>query len=61
MPNVPRTHEAARLDVDSQIPASVIPTPARTSTSRTSFATRYPSRTATIGMTNAMYETEVAS
>src|SRR5438445_77017 len=56
-----RIQAPMRFDVASQIPARVIPAPARTRGSSRSLWTRYPRSTATIGFTNAMYERDVAS
>src|SRR5437867_6527854 len=59
--NTLRTPADNHFDLESQIPANVIPAPTRTSTSSTSFRATYPRNTATIGVTKAMYESEVAS
>src|SRR2546426_7440069 len=56
-----RNQMVIRFEVENQIPAKVIPAPTRTSSSRTSPAKTYPRRTATMGMTNAMYDAVVAS
>src|SRR2546426_2270773 len=61
VPIATRIHAPTRLEVASQMPARVIPAPARTRGSNTSFATMNPRSTATIGFTNPMYEREVAS
>src|SRR3989454_379653 len=60
-PIATRIHAPTRFEVASQIPARVIPAPARTRGSSTSCATTNPRSTATIGFTKAMYEREVAS